>query len=229
MIFTMFVWSERFAERVLSDDIHLPLATSTTTRTSAQSGKKLGNGSVASMLKKVRLGAASATFGLLAIASFAAVANPPGNLASDVAQHFKGACPATLSESTFREYLASAGAHLKDVSRPGNPISVGASFSDRPVLASFFRSPFKCCVSMWAQKGSRESFVGWMMQEIPLREPRLWKDGDKKILIFAPTHTNRLISIDWDTDSRGSGELLNICMTEYSDALAAYGKLAATP
>jgi len=166
---------------------------------------------------------------LLLIATMAANAAPAPstNPALDVAAYFLGACPTALSESTFRKYFASVGASIKDVRQQGNSISVGASFTDRPIIGTYFRSPFKCCVSFLGTKADRENFIGWMMQKLSLKDPRLVQESERRMLLFAPSYSNRAITINWDDDRAGDRELLNLCRSDYPNVSAVYRNLPA--
>lgn len=168
-----------------------------------------------------------AAFQLLLLTAVSTAAAPSENPALDVAAYFRGGCPVSLSEGTFRTFFTSVGASVKDISQPDNPISVGASFAGRSILATYYRSPFKCCVSYLGTKAERVDFVGWMMQELSLRDPKLLQEGKRKMLLFAPEYSNRAVTIDWDNDRTSDRALLNLCRSEYPDVPAVHGQLPA--
>lgn len=67
-----------------------------------------------------------------------------------LAQHFKGACLASLSENDFRSYFGRVGGKVSDMT-PKVPFSIAAQVQihDSRALATYYRAPPKCCLSVF--------------------------------------------------------------------------------
>ena len=164
---------------------------------------------------------------LLILCAFNAHSVQYDNFLHETADHFKHAClDNEFSQASFEAYYRKTGATVRSYSSGD---FIASATNPKGFLGTLYRKPFyKCCASVWNRPGDAvnhvglESFVYWMMQYLPLGEPRLATEGQKKLVLFKPRYGNRLLSIDRDKGAKG--EALNLCRSEYAGAEAEYYK-----
>jgi len=140
----------------------------------------------------------------------------------EIAEHFRKGCPANLSEDEFKKYFTSVGARVENVDSPKYPFSIVATNSQKGYMATYFRAPYKCCISV--MNANRDKFLKGMMRDLPLKNPKTITVKQRTLVLFQPNFTNRMLSVDWDKSFRTGNEIANLCQTDFPNADKEYFK-----
>ncbi len=172
------------------------------------------------LFQVVRDGGLSLAF-LLGVANASNAAQSDAEFAK-VTKLFESACPASLSERTFRDYYTVVGAKVQDANNSNLPFAVVAVLPGGVLLGTYYRKPAKCCVSMF--NVDPQTFAAEMARRLNLQGGKVVQRNSKKnLLIFKPVYANRIISIDSEGDKI---VLANICQSEMPGAETKYQSIA---